>query len=351
MIAPIQIENLTLGPAQKTLLIAELSANHDRDLSQALALVDIAADAGWECVKFQTYNADSLTVPSKHPSMKIDPVWGTEHLYDLYETACMPMEFHGPLFDRARERGLVPFTSIYDPRDLDFVESLGCAVYKIASFELTFDDLLIEVAGTRKPLILSTGMANLPEVEHALGILDGAGSGPVILLHCCSSYPAPPEEVNLGAMATLTERCGRLVGFSDHTVGSIVPIAAAAMGAVAIEKHFTNDMKRAGPDHRFSATPEVLREIADGVAVVHTARGTGVKDLRGVESVNRSIGRRSAFALRDLPAGHVVTQADFRFVRPGVGVPANRKDLILGKALRVPVAAYDPILPGDLESE
>ena len=165
------IENRTISPKERPLLIAEVSANHDRDLDQALALVDIAADAGWDCLKLQTYTADTLTMRSNHQSMKIDPIWGSPTLYDLYEGAGMPMEFHQPLFQRARERGLIPFTSVYDPRDLDFIETLECPIYKIASFEMTFDDLLATTAQTGKPIILSTGMATLPEIDHALEVL------------------------------------------------------------------------------------------------------------------------------------------------------------------------------------
>ena len=342
------IEGKTIDPGEKCFLIAELSANHDRDLEQALALVDIAADAGWDCVKFQTYNADSLTVPSTHSSMRIDPVWGTDNLHELYDTAGMPMEFHAPLFARARERGLLPFTSIYDPRDLEFVESLGCAIYKIASFEMTFDDLLIAVAGTGKPIVMSTGMADLPEVEHALEVLDRAGAGPVILLHCVSSYPTPPEEANLLAMQTLEARFGRPVGFSDHTIGATVPLAAAALGAVAIEKHFTNDPARQGPDHRFSATPDVMREIAEGVAAIHAARGTGEKVTAKAESGNRDAFRRSAFALRDLAAGEVLKPEDYRFVRPNAGVPVSDKPALEDRALARNVKRFDPITYDDL---
>ena len=149
------IENRTISPKERPLLIAEVSANHDRDLDQALALVDIAADAGWDCLKLQTYTADTLTMRSNHHSMKIDPIWGSPTLYDLYEGAGMPMEFHQPLFQRARERDLIPFTSVYDPRDLDFIETLGCPIYKIASFEMTYDDLLATTAQTGKPIIPS----------------------------------------------------------------------------------------------------------------------------------------------------------------------------------------------------
>lgn len=348
MIDPVQIENYTLGEGEKSFLIAELSANHDRDLDLALRLVDVAADAGWDCIKFQTYNADSLTVPSTHSSMKIDKVWGTDNLYDLYNSAGMPMEFHAPLFARARERGLIPFTSIYDPRDLDFVEGLDCAVYKIASFEMTFDDLLIAVAQTGKPIIMSTGMANLGEVDHAMEVLDKHGAGPVVLLHCVSSYPAPVEDVNLASMATLRQRFGRHVGFSDHTIGPQVALTAAAMGAVAIEKHFTDDMTRPGPDHRFSATPDVLAEIAQGVRMIHTARGSAAKETAKAEAANREAFRRSAFAVRDLRAGEVLTPADYRFVRPNAGVPVSDKPALIDRVLARNVKQYDPITYDDL---
>ena len=345
---PIIIGGRRIGADEKCLLIAEISANHDRDLDQALALVDVAAVAGWDCVKFQTYDADSLTVPSQHPSMRIDPVWGSDNLHDLYRSAGMPMEFHRPLFQRVRERGLLPFTSVYDPKDLEFTEDLGCEVYKIASFEMTFDDLLIAVAGTGKPVIMSTGLADLVEIDHAMGILRRSGSGPVILLHCCSAYPTPVHEANLRAMATLSRRFDVPVGYSDHTIGITVPVAAAAMGAVALEKHFTNDTRREGPDHRFSATPEQMAEIARRVGEVHQACGSGTKETRPAERGNKAVGRRSAFALRDLPAGHVLTPEDFRFVRPAAGVPANEGYRLIGIALSRAVSRYDPITDGDL---
>ena len=266
------IENRTIGPQERPLLIAEVSANHDRNLDQALALVDIAADAGWDCLKLQTYTADTLTMRSSHHTMKIDPIWGSPTLYDLYKGAGMPMEFHQPLFERARERGLIPFTSIYDPRDLDFIETLDCPIYKIASFEMTFDDLLATTAQTGKPIILSTGMATLPEINHALEVLDKNNAATIILLHCCSSYPAPLDSINLSAMAEIGNQFKRLVCFSDHTIGSIAPLTAAAIGAVAIEKHYTNDPTREGPDHRFSATPAIMRDIANGVDDIMTLR-------------------------------------------------------------------------------
>lgn len=337
-----------IGPDEKALLIAEISANHDRCLEQALTLVDIAADAGWDCLKLQTYDADSLTVKSSHPSMKVDRKWGKENLYELYASACMPIEFHEPLFSKARDRGMIPFTSVYDPRDLDFISNLGCEILKISSFELTFDDLLSEAAQLGKMIILSTGMATIDEIEHALEIIEKNGSPNIMLLHCCSSYPAPLEEINLNAMMAMKERFRYEVGFSDHTIGSIGPLTAIAMGAVAVEKHFTNDPNRVGPDHRFSATPEILKEIAQGASAIKALKGSKNKSTTPAESESKRIGRRSAFAIRSLGAGDIITEADFRFVRPGVGIPANDKSSIIGKQLVRDIAEGHPIGYADL---
>ena len=346
----INVEGKEISHDARALLIAEVSANHDRDLDQAIALVDIAAETGWDCLKLQTYSAETLTMRSDHPSQTIDKVWGTTNLWDLYENAAMPMEFHKPLFDRARDKGLLPFTSIYDPMDLDFIEDLGCSIYKIASFEMTFDDLLIAVAGTKKPVILSTGMATNEEVAHALEVLDKANSGEVILLHCCSSYPAPLDQIDLNAMVAMGQRFGPLTGYSDHTIGSIGPLTAIAMGAVAIEKHFTNDPSRKGPDHRFSATPDIMVDIAKGANEIHALKGNADKSLRPAEVAQKTIGRRSAFAVRDLSAGHVLSEDDYRFIRPSAGIPPTDKAALIGARLQQDIKKGHPITYGDLAS-
>lgn len=342
------IEGREIGANVPALLIAEISANHDRDLDQALALVDIAAEAGWDCLKLQTYTADSLTMKSDHPSMRVDPVWGARTLHELYESAAMPMEFHGPLFERARAHGMIPFTSAYDPRDLDFLETLDCPIYKIASFEMTYHDLLAATAQTGKPIILSTGMANESEIAASLEVLDKSGASEVVLLHCCSSYPAQIEDINLRAMSAMERRFSRAVGFSDHTIGALAPLTAVAMGAVAIEKHFTNDPKRTGPDHRFSATPDVMREIAEGTQMIFDAKGDGQKKTRSAEEANKALGRRSAFALNDLPAGTVLSLQDYRFIRPSGGIPADRPDQLEGATLKRSIVQGSPILRDDL---
>ena len=342
------LDQFTLGEEYPTLLIAEVSANHDNSLEQALALVDIAADAGWDCLKLQTYTADSLTIPSNHPSMEIDPVWGNHNLYELYQSAGMPMDFHEPLFARARERGLMPFTSVYDPMDIDFVEKLDCAIYKIASFEMTYDALLEAVGKTRKPVILSTGMSTMDEVKHAIDILDTHGTSQIVLLHCCSSYPAPLEEINLRAMQSMGEHFNLPVGFSDHTIGSRAAIAASAMGAVAVEKHYTNDNLRTGPDHRFSANPDIMREIAEGIKEIHQLRGSAEKKMTPAELISRDKGRRSVYAVTKLEQGHIIQESDFRIVRPNAGIPANDAHRVLGKTLRTPVEQGHPITYADI---
>lgn len=345
----IEIEGKEIAEGKKAFLIAELSANHDGNMDQCIAILDIVANAGWDAFKLQTYTADSLTINSRHPSLSIDPIWGKANLYELYASSAMPMEFHKPLFELARARGLLPFTSVYDPRDLAFTEELGCSLYKIASFELTFDDLLIEIAKTRKPIVVSTGMANLQEIDYALNLLEKNGAGEVVILHCISAYPTPFDEVNLAALNTVRSRFGRMTGFSDHTVGARASIFAAVLGAVAIEKHVTNNTRRNGPDHRFSATEDVLKEIAQGITDAWVARGTGVKETTPSETSAKEIGRRSAFALRDLPKGHIITSTDFRFIRPGVGIPANKKHEIIGKKLLRLVREGTPINYEDIQ--
>ncbi len=345
---PIQTEGRPIGEGAPAFLIAEMSANHDRDLDQALALVDVAAEAGFDAVKLQTYSADSLTVPSRHESTRIDPVWGEETLYDLYCQAAMPMEFHAPLFERAKSRGILAFSSIYDPMDLRFMEDLGNPIYKISSFELLHLPLLAAVAETGKPIILSTGMASLGEVEEALNVLQANTAGPVLLLHCCSSYPAPAEAVNLAAIQTLKEAFGLPVGFSDHTIGSHIPLAAVMAGACAIEKHFTNDTGRAGPDHRFSATPDILARIGAQVREAEAAMGDGRKHLQPCEAENRAAGRRSIFTSRDIAAGEELTPENVRIVRPGAGLHPRHWPEVIGARAKRPLAAGVPLGRDDL---
>lgn len=332
-----------VGAGQPAYLVAEMSANHDRDLAQALALIDVAAEAGVDAVKLQTYGPDSLTVPTTHPSARVDPVWGAANLYELYARAAMPYEFHQPLFERARERGLVAFSTAYAEADVDFLEELSNPIYKVASFELPHLPLLRHVGQTRKPVILSTGMASLGEVEEAVGTLAAAGCPQVVLLQCCSAYPAPAASVNLAAMRTLREAFHCPTGFSDHTLGIHVAVAAVALGANVIEKHFTNDPGRAGPDHRFSASPAELRSLVHAVREIESALGSGLKGTAACEAGNKQVGRRSIFTSRAIPAGTVITAEMLRVVRPGSGLPPRDWPTLLGRRAQRDIPAYWPV--------
>lgn len=338
-----------LGDDAPAFLIAEISANHDKDLTQALSLVDLAAEAGFDAVKLQTYTPLSLTVPSDHPSARVDSIWGADRLFDLYSGAAMPMEFHKPLFEHIAARGMIPFTTLYDPRDLDFVEDLGNCLHKIASFEISHFPLLKAVAATGKPIILSTGTASLGEVEEALEVLEQAGSGPVILLHCCSAYPAPPKAASLRAIQTMRQAFGRPVGFSDHTIGPQIPLAAVALGACAIEKHITNDRSRPGPDHRFSADPQEMRDMVRYIRDVEQAFGDGRKTVKDVERVNRAAGRRSIYVVADVVAGEPLTHETIRVIRPGAGLHPRHFDEVVGRRARRDLKAGSPLLFEDIE--
>lgn len=348
MTTAINIAGRMVGPGHPSFLIAEMSANHDRDLKQALALVDLAADAGCDAVKLQTYSADTLTVRSDHPSVKVNAVWGAATLYDLYEGAGMPYEFHEPLFERCAERGIMCFTTIYDIPDLDYLEKLGNPVYKIASFELVHLPLLRMVGQTRKPVILSTGMATVSEVEEGVAALRDGGCTEIALLHCCSSYPAPASEANLAAMDTLRNTFHMPVGFSDHTEGTAVPVAAVARGANAIEKHYTNDRNRKGPDHRFSLTPQELHDMVTQIRAVEAAIGDGIKRTLPAEEENKAVGRRSIFTIKAIKKGETISGSHVRVVRPSSGLHPRLLEVVIGRKAVRDIPAGWPITWDDV---
>ena len=339
----VSIAGREIGPGQPCFVIAEMTANHDQDLDRALKLVDIAADAGCDALKLQTYTADTMTVTSGHPSTRVDPMWGHPDLYSLYRTASMPWEFHAPIFKRAAERGMIAFSSAFDATSVDLLESLQVPAYKIASFEMVDLPLLRKIAATGKPVILSTGMSTLAEVDEAVTTLRGCGCTELILLHCCSSYPAPPESVNLRAMDTMRTLYGTPVGFSDHTVGSAVAVAAAARGADVVEKHFTDDPSRPGPDHRFSVDQATLTRLVAEIRIAQSAIGSGVKQAQASEIESKRVGRRSLFSARALKAGEIIMAEDVRVVRPGVGLHPRYREIVIGRPARIDIPEGHPL--------
>ena len=334
-ISDIRIGRFTLGTTHKPFIVAEMSGNHNQSLDRALAIVDAAAESGAHALKLQTYTADTMTLDIKDgPFLISDPksLWYGRTLYDLYQEAATPYEWHKPIMDRCRELGMECFSTPFDDTAVDFLESLNVPCYKIASFENTDIPLIKRVAATGKPLIISTGMATLAEIHEAVAAARGAGAKHIILLKCTSSYPASPEDSNIRTIPHMKEAFGVHVGLSDHTMGVGVSVASVALGAIFIEKHFTLSRADGGVDSAFSLEPDELKSL-----VVESERawlGMGeVSYLAKEKEQNSKQYRRSIRAKRHLSVGTVLKRDDLAIVRPGGGMSPGFIGEIIGKRL------------------
>jgi pseudaminic acid synthase len=329
-----RIKGRALGSEHPPYLIAELSGNHNGDIARALALVDAAAAAGAEAVKLQTYTPDTLTIDHRGPGFVVEGgLWDGRTLYDLYREAHTPWEWHGALFGKGRECGVTVFSTPFDETAVDFLEGLGAPAYKIASFELGHLPLLRKIAKTGKPVVLSTGMANLGEIREAVDTLRSAGCRELMLLHCISGYPTPAEEANLRMIPSLRETFGVPIGLSDHTLDNAVGIAAVALGAVAIEKHFTLNRADGGPDAMFSLEPAEFANLAAAASTAWKALGRGDYGQAPCEQGN-VVFRRSIYAVRDIAQGEPLTADNVRVIRPGYGLAPRHYDELLGRRAR-----------------
>lgn len=329
----IQIGHRKIGQGYKPFIIAEMSGNHNQSLERALAIVDAAAKAGVDAVKLQTYTADTMTLDIREGEFFIDDeknLWQGQSLYDLYKEAYTPWEWHEPIFKRCKEHGLIAFSSPFDETAVDFLEELDVPCYKIASFENVDIPLIQKAASTGKPVIISTGMATLSELDEAVRAAREAGCKDLILLKCTSTYPATPENTNLRTIPHLREMFQCEVGLSDHTMGVGVAVASVALGATVIEKHFTMSRADGGVDAAFSMEPAEMKQL-----VAETKRAW--QSLGGVaygptEAEKPSLKhRRSLYIAEDIKAGEVLTRKNVRAIRPGLGLKPKYLPQVLGK--------------------
>ena len=347
----IAIAGRRIGPGHPPYVIAEMSGNHNGDINRAFALLEAAKTAGADAVKLQTYTADTITIDHDGPGFRIEGgLWNSRTLYELYQEAHTPWEWHPQLFAKAHELGITIFSSPFDPTAVEFLEQLGAPAYKIASFEIVDLPLIQRAARTGKPLIVSTGLAGLGEIGDAVEAARAAGCREIALLHCTSGYPTPPEDSNLRTIPHLAEAFGVVAGLSDHTPGTAVPVAATALGARVIEKHFTLHRADGGPDAAFSLEPEELAELVTSCRTAWTALGDVNYALEASERGNK-IFRRSLYAVKDIPAGAELTAENVRSIRPGYGLPPKHLPEILGRRAGRPIVRGTPLTWSLLEPE
>jgi pseudaminic acid synthase len=340
----IEINGRRIGPGYPIYVVAEISANHERDFDQAVKLVHAAKRAGANAVKLQTYTPDTLTIQSEQKYFRIDggTLWDGRTLHDLYKGAYMPWEWQPQLKAIAEDLSLDLFSTAFDPSAVDFLEEMGVPVHKIASFEIVDIPLIEKIGRTRKPLILSTGMATLEEIREAIEAARLAGAPQMALLKCTSAYPAPSEEMNLKTIPHLAETFKVPIGLSDHTLGVVVPSLAVALGACIIEKHFTLTREIPGPDNAFSLEPGEFKTMVDSIRVAEKALG-GVHYGMTEQESKSLVFRRSLFVVQDIKAGDIFTDQNIRSIRPGQGLaPKYIKD-ILGNPAAWDIARGTPL--------
>ena len=326
-----KIKNFEINKNSPTFIIAELSANHNGSIETAIETIRAAKRAGADCIKLQTYTADTITIDSRKDDFLIKgTIWDGKNLHDLYQEAYTPWEWHKQLFDVAEEEGLICFSSPFDKSAVDFLEDLNAPAYKIASFEITDIPLIEYVASKGKPVIISTGIATEEDIQLALDACYRMGNHDVALLKCTSSYPAPIEEANMKMIQDFSEKFGVISGLSDHTMGSIVPVVATCFGGKIIEKHFILDRSIGGPDASFSMNEQEFAEMVK--AVRDAEKAIGVVDYQLTEKQQKGKDFvRSLYVVKDVKAGDMITEENVRSIRPGYGLhPKYFKD-ILGK--------------------
>jgi len=338
----IKIGPYKIHPTEKPFIIAEMSGNHNQSLERALEIVDAAADAGAHAIKLQTYTAETMTIPGALRINDQNSLWNGKELFDLYKEAYTPWEWHKPIFERAKERGIIAFSSPFDETAVDFLETLDVPCYKIASFENTDWPLLKKVAATGKPVIMSTGVSSLSDMDQSIQVLKEAGCKDLILLKCTSTYPASPENTNLLTIPHMAQLFNCYIGLSDHTMGIGAAIGAVALGARVIEKHFTLRRADGGVDSAFSLEPQELKALVVESERAFLALGTIKYGLQKAEEKSKLF-KRSIFVVKDIKAGEKFTKENIRIIRPGTGIEPKYLDLILSKTAKTDFTSGSPL--------
>ena len=311
-------------------LIAEISGNHNGSLERAKELIDLAKVNGADCVKIQTYTPDTMTIKSNKDDFLISGgLWDGYNLWDLYDWAQTPYHWQKELFEHAKKIGITIISTPFDETAVDLLESLDCPFYKVASFELTDLPLIKYIAETKKPMILSTGMANEEEIEEAMNVVNKYGCGDFILLHCVSGYPTPVEEINLDTITLLKKKFKCEIGLSNHTLGNTSAILSIALGAKVIEKHFTFDRSEGGPDAEFSMEPHELKDLSENISLAHKAIGVGSFEMKSAEESNIKF-RRSIYVVKNIKEGETLTKDNVRRIRPGYGLKPKEYEKLIG---------------------
>jgi pseudaminic acid synthase len=343
------INQRAIGIDRFPYVIAELSANHNGQIERAFKIIEAAKQAGADAVKLQTYRPDTITLNCDAEDFRIrGGLWDGRSLYDLYQEAHMPWEWHAPLFAHARKLGITIFSSPFDNTAVDLLEDLNAPAYKIASFEAVDHALIKYVASTGKPMIISTGMADAEEIQQAIDAAREGGCKELAILHCVSGYPSPAEDYNLRTIPDMIQRFGLVTGLSDHTLDNTTAITSVAMGASIIEKHFTLDRTGGGPDDSFSLQPAELTALCKDTKTAWASLGRVDYGLKSSEQGNVKF-RRSLYFVRDLKAGDVITADAVRSVRPGFGMAPKYLDSVLGKRVKNTTNANTPVLFDGLE--
>ena len=347
----ININGRIISPSHPPYIVAEISANHNGSIARAKEIISSASYCGADAVKLQTYTPDTLTLDCNNDDFLISGgLWDGKRLYDLYGEAYTPFEWHKPLFDHARSENITCFSSPFDKSAVDLLEDLNAPAYKIASFETIDLPLIKYVAETKKPMIISTGMANFQEIEEAVNCARDNGCEQLILLHCISSYPAPISDSNLATISDLSKQFDVVPGLSDHSMGTVVSTAAVAMGACFVEKHFTESRKDIGPDSSFSLEPKELQELCLNSKLAWESIGRVGYSTKQSEMANTQF-RRSLYFVKSVKLGDIIQDSDVRSIRPGYGLEPKYIDKVIGSKMLKPAEKGDRVTGSHFECD